>query len=98
MYEPKYKLNKKDGERWHALLVRHCLEAGKRRYKKYPPLTPAENIEFEQLDRKRERKHAAHPKAKQALRRSRYLSRKLNAQVDRLERLLKRTLLKNNVD
>lgn len=95
MHEPKYKLNKKDGQRWHALLVRHCLEVGTRRYKKYPPLSAEENAEFERLSRKRDRKHAAHPKAKQAMRRSRYRSRKINAQLAKLEALLKNSVDRN---
>lgn len=100
MYEPKYKLNQRDSKRWHALLVRHCLEmpskpGGKvKRHKKYPPLTPAENIEFEKLDRKRSRKHAAHPKVKAAIRRSYRQTRKLNKLGAELQALLKRLKIK----
>lgn len=98
MYEPKYKLNRKDSERYHELLVRHCLEAPNKtpaqcRYaKKYPPLTPEENREFERLDRKHSRKVAAHPKVKASIRRSyrqRVKLRKLRARLDAELRRLK---------
>lgn len=94
MSEPKYKLNQRDSQRWHELLVRHCLECGTKRYKKYPPLTPAENIEFEKLDRKRSRKHAAHPKVKASIRRSYRQTRKLNKLGAELQALLKRLKIK----
>lgn len=99
MYEPKYRLNKRDSKRWHDLLVRHCLEApgkdGKvKRHKKYPPLTPAENVEFEALDRKRSRKHAAHPIMKAARRRSYRQTRKLERLAAELDRMMKRLKLK----
>jgi hypothetical protein len=75
MREPKYKLNKRDAQRWHDLLVRHCLEcpdkSGKvKRHRKYPPLTPAENVEFEALCAKRSRKIESHPVVKASIRRS----------------------------
>jgi len=107
MYEPKYKLNRRDAKRWHDLLVRHCLEmpdkpGGKvKRHKKYPPLTPAENAEFEALTKKRDRKHAAHPAAKLALRRARRQSHKIEKLLAKLKKLtnkLKRKQVKIKVD
>lgn len=100
MYEPKYKLNKKDDARWRALLVRHCLDCPakpghKRRFtRKYPPLTPEENAEFERLCRKRSKKIAAHPKVAASIRRSQYQMRKL----DRLMAKLEQAVLKLKVD
>ena len=96
MYEPKYRLNKKDAQRWHDLLVRHCLEMPTtpggtvKRRRKYPPLTPAENIEFEKLTRKRSRKIDSHPKMKASIARSRRLCRRADALMERLQRLMKR--------
>lgn len=99
MYEPKYQLNKRDAKRWHALLVRHCLECpdktGKvKRHRKYPPLTPEENVEFERLDRKRSRKISSHPKVKASIRRSQRHTAKLERMGQKLKRLLRRLKLK----
>jgi hypothetical protein len=99
MYEPKYQLNQKDSARWHLLLTRHCLEcpdkSGKvKRHRKYPPLTPEENMEFEQLDRKRSKKIEAHPKVKASIQRSKRLMRK----ADRLMADLEKLMLKLRVD
>ena len=100
MCEPKYKLNKRDSARWLALLVRHCLEAPvktktqQRMVKKYPPLTPAENKEFEALCAKRRRKIESHPKVKASIRRSQRQIRK----ADKLMAQLKRLTLKLKVD
>jgi hypothetical protein len=95
MYEPKYKLNKKDVARWHALLLRHCLEAPvltsyqRRLRKKYPPLTPAESLEFEALCRKRSKKIEAHPAVKASLRRSKRRIRIMDKLSAKLKILLK---------
>lgn len=106
MYEPKYKLNKKDAKRWNDLLVRHCLECpakpgGKVKHNpKYPPLSPEENAEFEALCRKRSKKLEAHPLMKKALRRQRRRDRKLEKLVKKLERLvakMKRTARKKGL-
>ena len=100
MSEPKYQLNKRDAERWQLLLTRHCLEAPdktaaqRRLSRKYPPLTPEENIEFEQLDRKRSKKIEAHPKVKASIQRSKRLMRK----ADRLMAALEKLMLKLRVD
>jgi|PlaIllAssembly_1097288.scaffolds.fasta_scaffold00029_9 DNA polymerase I-like protein with 3'-5' exonuclease and polymerase domains len=94
MYEPKYKLNKKDAKRWHALLTRHCLECpakpgGKVKHNpKYAPLTPEENAEFEALCKKRSDKLMAHPKIQESLRHQRRKDRTLEKLVKRLERLV----------
>lgn len=99
MYEPKYKLNQRDSKRWHELLVRHCLETpGTKPQKKYPPLTKAENIEFERLCRKRSRKICSHPKVKASIRRSYRQMRKLDQAAAKLKRLIRKMQLKNNVD
>ena len=90
MSEPKYKLNPQDEKRWHDLLVRHCLESpyepgGRvKRYKKYPPLSQEEKIEFEALTKKRDRKHDAHPFAKEALRLARRHQRKIERLLTKL--------------
>lgn len=100
MYEPKYKLNKRDAERWHALLVRHCLDCPvkpghKRRFiRKYPPLTPEENAEFEALCRKRSRKIESHPKVRASIRRSQRQTRKAERLLKELEALMKKLKIK----
>lgn len=94
MHEPKYKLNKKDAARWHWLLTRHCCECpikpgGKvKRILKYPPLTPAENIEFEALCAKRSAKLMTHPRIQESLRHQRRKDRELEKLVKRLEQLV----------
>lgn len=94
MYEPKYKLNKKDEARWHQLLTRHCLECPirpgqKRRFtRKYPPLTPEENVEFEKLSRKRSRKMEAHPKVRASIEAGRRHNRKAKRLLAKLESLV----------
>jgi len=96
MYEPKYKLNRKDAERWHSLLVRHCLDCPvkpgqKRRFsRKYPPLTPEENAEFEALSAKRSKKIESHPKVKAAIRASMRHIRKTEKLLAQLEALVKK--------
>jgi len=95
MYEPKYRLNKIDAARWEELLTRHCLEfprkiGGKvRRFKKYPPLTREENIEFERLTEKRSRKIDSHPKMQEILRLQKIQFRRLDRMVAKLETLIK---------
>lgn len=106
MYEPKYKLNKKDAARWHILLTRHCLDCPakpghKRRFiRKYPPLTPEENAEFETLCQKRSAKLMQHPKIRESLRHQRRHNQKLQRLITKLERLLApvRKKLKIDVD
>lgn len=105
MYEPKYKLNRKDAKRWHDLLVRHCLDCPakpghKRRFiRKYPPLTPAENAEFEALCAKRSKKIESHPKVKASIRATMRRTRKAEKLLAELEALIKkmkrRKLVKN---
>ena len=96
MYEPKYKLNRRDAKRWHDLLVRHCLEAPEktpkqqRAQKKYPPLTPAENVEFEALCEKRSKKIESHPKVKASIARSKRQIRKVEKLMKKLEKLMKK--------
>jgi hypothetical protein len=89
MYEPKYSLNKKDHARFHALVVRHALEAGKRRYRKYPPLTLEENIELGRLERKRSQKLTAHPSIRAAIeanqRRDRLMHRRILRLLKKME-------------
>lgn len=96
MYEPKYQLNKKDAVRWRLLLTRSCMELpgldGKvKRHPAYPPLSVAENAEFERLDRKRHRKIRAHPKVAESIHRSRLALRR----TERLRQKLERVLLKS---
>ena len=106
MSEPKYQLNKRDAARWHWLLTRHCCECpikpgGKvKRILKYPPLTPAENIEFEALCAKRSAKLMAHPRIKESLRHQQDRDRELARLVRKLDRLLApvRKKLKIDVD
>lgn len=76
MYEPKYKLNTKDEARYRSLVIRECVEAGKPD-KKYPPLSPAERLELERLDRKRHRKIRSHPDVKRCIDASNRKTRKL---------------------
>jgi len=88
MREPKYKLNKQDDERHRLLLTRHCCEVGKPN-RKYPPLTPAENVEFEKLERKLRRKQRSKPGMREYYRknarRARYLRDKCLRLLAQLE-------------
>lgn len=84
MHEPKFKLNTKDEARYSELVVRHALECGKKKYKKYPPLTREENLEMERLQKKREKKGNAHPKMRAALRCQRNHDRKLEQMFGRI--------------
>ncbi len=80
MYEPKYKLNKKDEKRWRELLLRHCLEEipegqrkrmtvrQSRRAALGEELTPEESQEFEALTIKRNRKIEAKPEIRESIR------------------------------
>ena len=96
MSEPKFKLNTKDAARWHALLVRLCLElpekvGGKvKRRRKYPPLTPAENAEFEVLCAKRSAKIAAHPAVKAQIKSSRRMMRYTDRLMKKIESEIQR--------
>lgn len=98
-YEPKYKLNKKDDARWHALLTRHCLDCPakpgqKRKFsKKYPPLSPAESAEFEALCRKRSKKIESHPKVRQSIEHSRRQNRRVERLLRKLENFLTKMIL-----
>ena len=91
--EPKYRLNKKDAQRWHDLLVRHCLEVPDKpggevkRRKKYPPLTLEENVEFERLGQKRSRKISAHPKVRAEIEASRRRMRRCQRLLKKMEAL-----------
>lgn len=106
MYEPKYKLNKRDEQRWHELLVRHCLEAPVKtaaqvrlqKQKKYRPLSPEENIEFEKLSRKRSRKIGSHPAMKAHRRRTYYRLRKVDRLMKQLTAQMRKHGLKIRVD
>lgn len=99
MYEPKFKLNKKDEARWNGLLVRHCYElpgipGGQVKLNpKYPPLTKEENFELEALDKKRSRKIRRHPKVAASIRcsnRQNLKTEKLLAKLKRLVRKIKK--------
>ena len=91
MREPKFKLNKNDDARWHLLLTRHCLDCPVRPVShKYPPLTPAEDAEFEALCRKRSKKLAAHPRMQEARKYQRRHDRKIRRLLDQLDRLTAR--------
>jgi hypothetical protein len=95
MYEPKYRLNRRDDARWRELLTRHCLEAPvktgyqRRLVRKYPSLAPAEAREFEQLSRKRSRKIAAHPRVRESIQWQRRQMRRAKRLLARLEKLIK---------
>lgn len=94
MSEPKYRLNKQDDARWHVLLTRHCLDCPakpgqKRKFsKKYPPLTPAEDAEFEALCAKRSKKIESHPKVRESIEHGRKQNRKLGRLLRKLEKLV----------
>jgi len=94
-YEPKYKLNKKDDARWHILLTRHCLDCPakpghKRKFsRKYPPLSPAENAEFEALCAKRSLKIESHPKVRESIEHGHRQNRKIQRLLRKLEGLLR---------
>lgn len=73
-------------------MVRHCLEVpskpGGKVNQKYPPLTRAENVEFEKLTRKRNRKHCAHPKIKAEIQAGRNRLRRAARLMTKLENLI----------
>ncbi len=93
MYEPKYKLNKKDAARWQELLVRDCAQYPLKPCgpvvadPKYPPLTPAETAEFERLQRKRSSKVRSHPRVQESLRHQRNHDRKIQRLLKKLKTL-----------
>jgi len=103
MSEPKYRLNKKDDARWHVLLTRHCLDCPvkpgqKRKFsKKYPPLTPAEDAEFEALCAKRSKKIESHPKVRESIEYGRKQNRKLGRLLRKLEKLVSKMKKDNEV-
>lgn len=78
MYEPKYKLNRRDRDRLHALITRHAVNGPwrKRPSRKYPPLSADEELELTRLEKKQRRKIWSHPKMQKAQRHARYLTRK----------------------
>lgn len=92
MYEPKYKLNRRDAERYHQLVMRECITGSltgdalerAKRSRKYKPLTDAEKVELEALQRKRSRKIAAHPRVQEQFRRMRNHNRKLRRLLSKL--------------
>ena len=84
MYEPKFKLNRRDEARWRLLVAREAVELGPPR-KKFPPLTAAERSELEALQRKKRRKLHSHPKMKEIMRWNRHQMRRLNRMSERLK-------------
>jgi hypothetical protein len=66
MHEPKYRLNKKDRERFSALAVKEALDK----------ITEAERVELKKLDQKRSRKLRAHPRMQEYFRHQAYNRRK----------------------
>ena len=95
MYEPKYKLNKKDDARFHVLLTRHCanytdVRGREHISREFPPLTSAEEAEFIALTLKRRRKVESHPDVKSSLRFQRKQSLKVERLLARAERVLKK--------
>jgi hypothetical protein len=88
MYEPKYKLNRRDDLRWRELVARECLESTNGRNPKFPPLTRREKIELERLSRKRSRKIMSHPRLQESLCFQRNHSRKLKRLLKKLEALV----------
>lgn len=89
MYEPKYRLNKRDEARWLLLVTREAVELGPPR-KKFPPLTAAERSELEALQRKQTRKMHRHPKMQESLRRGRNQMRRIKRMSKLLENLVKK--------
>lgn len=89
MFEPKYKLNKRDEARWLLLVTREAVELGPPR-KKFPPLTAAERSELEALQRKQTRKLHSHPKMQESLRRGKNQMRRVKRLAARLEKLVKK--------
>lgn len=97
MYEPKYKLNRRDAERFHHLVVRECITGNlsgdalerAKRSRKYKPLTDAEKVELEALQKKRSKKIAAHPRVKEQFRRMRNHDRKTRRLVLKLQNAIR---------
>lgn len=93
MYEPKYKLNKRDAKRYHELVVRECITgnldekalAKARRSRKYKPLSPDEAVELEALQKKRSKKIMAHPRVQESFRSSRNADRRLRRAVKKFQ-------------
>lgn len=93
VYEPKFKLNKRDETRWLALVAREACELGSPN-KKFPPLSLAEREELEKLTRKSQCKRNRRPKMKAYLRRHRRQMNKTEELAALLEALCKRNLHK----
>lgn len=89
MYEPKYKLNKRDRARWQLLVTRDACELGKPS-KKFPPLTLAERVELERLTQEQRRRLYRHPKMKAYLRRHRRLMARSEKLMARFKRQIRR--------
>lgn len=89
MYEPKYKLNRTDEQRYQVLLIRHCCAVGKKPSRKHPPLTPAESLELMKLEHKLRRKLRSRPGMREyyrkQARRARYLTAKCKRLMDQLQ-------------
>jgi len=79
MYEPKYKLNKRDEARWYALAAIEALRV--------TPMTDAEKDELERLQRKRHRRLWSHPKMEPVKRAQRNSARKVRRLIKRLQAL-----------
>lgn len=105
MYEPKYKLNRRDAERYHQLVVRECITGNltgaalerAKRSRKHKPLTDAEKVELEALQKKRSKKVAAHPRVQEQFRRMRNADRKMRRAVQRLQDAIKATGAECNI-
>jgi len=78
MYEPKYKLNRKDEARFRELVVKEALSTA----------TVAEKMELEKLSRKRTQKGYRHPKMQIALRCQRNRDRKLRRLCKKVDALI----------
>jgi hypothetical protein len=78
MYEPKYKLNRKDEARFRKLAVKEALQTA----------TADEKLELEKLSRKRTQKGYCHPKMQIALRCQRNQDRKLRWLCKKIDALI----------
>jgi hypothetical protein len=95
MQEPKYKLSKRDKARWRELVAREAVNLGPPN-KEFPPLSPAERIELERLQRKQMRKIWAHPRMREPRRLARNQTRRLRRLAQKIRSLTRR--LNNSVD
>lgn len=78
MYEPKYKLNKRDRSRFNDLAVKEAIST----------ITAAEHVELEKLCRKRQIKANRHPRMKAYHRRRYYRNAKMKKLCVKLDRLI----------